>query len=280
MNLLQMLQDPCEFQSITFSQMLPLLLTIKSEFRPIRLLITGVLLPVCAHLIYCWDIDFQIFLKWEKFKINSVSKSLVTARWQHSNTGLITFQQLLTLKKKRKIRLDLLGYGYSSGLLPAATKLGQGNVFTGVCLSTGGGEGVCLSACWDARPPQTRHTPQSRPPPEQTPPRTRHTPPEQTPPWDQAHPPPGADSSIRSTSGRYASYWNALLFAIYFMFIGGDLRNDKNPRRYTWFVTRRLQVKTNLDQKFQQNYLHFFSCDVLIIMNTLQTQQTLRFRVF
>ena len=30
---------------------------------------------------------------------------------------------------------------------------GQGNVFTGVCLSTGG-EGVCLSACWDAIPPR------------------------------------------------------------------------------------------------------------------------------
>ena len=39
------------------------------------------------------------------------------------------------------------------------------------------------------RPPQTR----------QTPPRTRQTPPE-------------ADSSIWSTSGRYASYWNAFLF--------------------------------------------------------------------
>ena len=36
---------------------------------------------------------------------------------------------------------------------------GQGNVFTGVCLSTGG-EGVCLSACWDAIPPSpTRQTP-------------------------------------------------------------------------------------------------------------------------
>ena len=44
---------------------------------------------------------------------------------------------------------------------------GQGNVFTGVCLSTGG-EGVCLSACWDARPPQDQAD---------TPPRTRQTPP-------------------------------------------------------------------------------------------------------
>ena len=92
---------------------------------------------------------------------------------------------------------------------------GQGNVFTGVCLSSGGGEGVCLSACWDAIPPPRsgRHPPQG---PGRHPPRIR-----QTPPQDQADlPPPGpgrppplgeADSSIRSTSGRYASYWNAFL---------------------------------------------------------------------
>ena len=103
-----------------------------------------------------------------------------------------------------------------------------------VILSTGG-EGVCLSACWDARPPPdqappgadppTRHTPPGADtplppqahPPEQTPPgpgthpRTRHpppptrlTPPEQTPPRE-------ADARIRSIGGRYASYWNAFL---------------------------------------------------------------------
>ena len=58
-----------------------------------------------------------------------------------------------------------------------------------VILFTGGGggswgEGVCLSACWDTIPPE-------------------QTPPEQTPPhracWE-----------IRSTHGRYASYWNAI----------------------------------------------------------------------
>ena len=70
---------------------------------------------------------------------------------------------------------------------------GQANVFTGVCLSTGGGEGVCLSACWDAIPPPesgrappppgTRQTP-SPLGPGRPPPGTR-----QTPPWDQADPP-------------------------------------------------------------------------------------------
>ena len=36
--------------------------------------------------------------------------------------------------------------------------------------------------------------------------------PPQSRPRDQADPPPEADSSIRFTSGRYASYWNAFLF--------------------------------------------------------------------
>ena len=58
--------------------------------------------------------------------------------------------------------------------------------------------------------PQTRQTPPTRqththtpdpPGTRQTPPRTRQTPP----------PPREADSSIPSTSGRYASYWNAFL---------------------------------------------------------------------
>ena len=72
--------------------------------------------------------------------------------------------------------------------LPAATKLGQGNIFTGACLSTGG---VCLSACWDIPPgpdPPGRHpTPQDQTPWEQTP---TH-PLEQTPPQTR---PPGADT--------------------------------------------------------------------------------------
>ena len=67
---------------------------------------------------------------------------------------------------------------------PAATKLGQGNVFTGVCDSVHRGE---VSASVDAGiptpgsrhpPPGSRHppgadTPQEQTPPEQTPPRRR-----------------------------------------------------------------------------------------------------------
>ena len=104
-------------------------------------------------------------------------------------------------------------------------------------------EGVCLSACWDAIPPPrtrqkpppgTRETPlgPGRHPPgpgRHTPRGTgRHTPPgpgrhppgpgrsprdQADTPQDQGDPPPReADSSIQSTSGRYASYWNAFLF--------------------------------------------------------------------
>ena len=60
-------------------------------------------------------------------------------------------------------------------------------------------------------PPRSRHTL----PPRADTPQTRHppeadTPPEQTPPRE-------ADSSIRSTSGRHASYWNAFLFCTTFL---------------------------------------------------------------
>ena len=110
--------------------------------------------------------------------------------------------------------------------LPAATKLGQGNIFTSVCQEfypQSGREVVCLSACWDTPPPRSRHPhPWTRhttthPPPGADTPRSRHPPRPGTPlgadPPDQAHPlpPRGADCSIRSMSGRYASYWNAFL---------------------------------------------------------------------
>ena len=60
---------------------------------------------------------------------------------------------------------------------------GQGNVFTGVCLSTGG-EGVCLSACWDAIPPRDQaDPPRMENPPGWRPPGWR-TPPDGEPPQD------------------------------------------------------------------------------------------------
>ena len=97
--------------------------------------------------------------------------------------------------------------------------------------------GVCLSACWDTTPPWEQTPPPPRsdpprsrhpPPPEQTPsradtPRTRHPPGTRYTPWIRYTPglstpprtkytPQEADSGIRSTSGQYASYWNAFLF--------------------------------------------------------------------
>ena len=110
-----------------------------------------------------------------------------------------------------------------------------------VILFTGGG---VLPQCMLGYPPGTRQTPSDQtppPPPDQTPPPTPRSdtlpqdqadPPDQTPPWDQADPldqtpppttrqtplpgsdtppPREADCSRRSTSGRYASYWNAFL---------------------------------------------------------------------
>ena len=97
-----------------------------------------------------------------------------------------------------------------------------------VCHSVHGG---CLPQCMLGYPPRSRHplgadipqladTPpeqiyppeQTHPPVADTPPRvdttgTRHLP-EQTP--------PGADSGIRSMSGRYASYWNCILVLLCF----------------------------------------------------------------
>ena len=105
-------------------------------------------------------------------------------------------------------------------LLPAATKLGQSNVFTGVCDSVQGG---VLPQCMLGYPPppQDQTCPQ-----DQTPPGTRHPPPGTRPPWDHTPPPdqtpPGTipPPEIRSTSGRYASYWNAFLFSIVLIVTG------------------------------------------------------------
>ena len=101
---------------------------------------------------------------------------------------------------------------------------GQGNIFTPVCHSVHRGG---LPQCMLGYPPWSRHCPpRSR---HQNPPQSRHqtppgadtrSPPEQTPPWSnhppehlpwEQTPPLEADSGIRSTSGRYASYLNAFL---------------------------------------------------------------------
>ena len=83
-------------------------------------------------------------------------------------------------------------------------KLGQGNVFTGICDSVN--RGVCLGACWDSTHTPGPGTPWTRHPPGPgiplgpgTPPGTRH------PPWYQAPPqtrhPPGTEHA-----GRYSQH--------------------------------------------------------------------------
>ena len=72
--------------------------------------------------------------------------------------------------------------------------------FTRVCDSVHRG-GVCPIACWD-RPPS---------------PRSRHPPPEEDTPGEQT-PQYSACWEIRATSGRYASYWNAILFILLLLF--------------------------------------------------------------
>ena len=70
--------------------------------------------------------------------------------------------------------------------------------------------------------PQDQIPPKSRNPQDRTPPKSRQTPPqEQTPP------------RIRSTSGRYTSYWNAFLFLYFFhIFLKGYGCHDYEIEMY------------------------------------------------
>ena len=97
-----------------------------------------------------------------------------------------------------------------------------------VILFTGGAVPDQVHPPGPGTPPRTRY-----PPGPGTPPRTRYTPRPGTPPRDQVHPPrpgtlpqtrytpgtrytpPAANSGIRSTIDRYASYWNAFLLHVY-----------------------------------------------------------------
>ena len=71
-------------------------------------------------------------------------------------------------------------------------------MFLQVCVCPQGGEGVCLSACWDAIPPWMEEPPldgepprdQADPPPDGGTPPGWRTPRMKDPPQDQADPPP------------------------------------------------------------------------------------------
>ena len=95
-------------------------------------------------------------------------------------------------------------------------------MFLQVCVCPQGGGG-CLPQCMLGchTPPRWRNPP---PLDQADPPRMKETPPDGgnppgwRPPRDQAdpYPPREADSGIRSTSGRCASYWNAFFFFFFF----------------------------------------------------------------
>ena len=79
-------------------------------------------------------------------------------------------------------------------LLPAATKLGQGNIFTSVCQEFCPQVGGRVSASVHAGiPPRSRphHPPQADTPPGSRPPHQEQTPPRSRPPQEQT-PPPGS----------------------------------------------------------------------------------------
>ena len=107
-------------------------------------------------------------------------------------------------------------------ILLAATKLGQGNIFTSVCQEfCPWGEGVCLSACWDthtppdqADPPRVSRHPLPR---EQTP-----LPPEQTDPPNprtRQIPPPGKQTPAYGlrAAGTYPTGMHSCLWCLPFI---------------------------------------------------------------
>ena len=120
--------------------------------------------------------------------------------------------------------------------------LGQGNIFSSVCQEfcpQGGEGGVCLSPCWDTTHPlgpgtPRACTPSSRPPGPDTL-RTRHPLPQ------TRYPPRSACWEIRSTSGRYASYWNAILLTtilvplpLYHLVAVNNYHHWLNTRKKRW----------------------------------------------
>ena len=97
-------------------------------------------------------------------------------------------------------------FDFHLGISARKRSLAQGNIFRSLCqeFCPRGTGGFCLSACWYTTPPMSRHPPGTRLPGTRHPPRSRHPPPRTRPSlpcWE-----------IWSTSGRYASYWNVILF--------------------------------------------------------------------
>ena len=123
--------------------------------------------------------------------------------------------------------------------------LGQGNIFAPVCHSVHmGGLPQCILGY---PPPGSRHPP---------PPSRHHHPQEQIPPWEEIppgsrhnHPPPpthparsrhqplrSACWEIRSTSGRHASHWNAILLLLFFLSVSTDSPCSNLVQPVFWYA--------------------------------------------
>ena len=106
-------------------------------------------------------------------------------------------------------------------LLPAATKLGQGNIFTSVCQEFCPQGGGCLPQCMLGYPPPPRsrqHPPELTPSRPDKPPRADTPPPDQTPPWADTPPeqtPPGPDTPCSSRPPRHTPREGRLQHTVY-----------------------------------------------------------------
>ena len=99
-------------------------------------------------------------------------------------------------------------------------------------------------------------------PRDQAPPEQTHTPPRSRHPPGAGTPPSSARWEIRSTRGRYASYWNAYLFlSSKFISISvlswKNLRNLKGPMRRGIHFTTFITVSANLVKKSKKNNTTF-----------------------
>ena len=130
--------------------------------------------------------------------------------------------------------------------LLAATKLGQGNVFTGICDSVNGGVSASVHAGIPP-PPGSRHPPRSRPPGadtplggdtplEQTTPGSRHPSWEENPPWEQtplgSRPPSLADppgDTVNARAVRILLECNLVLFCFFVV------RECKSSMKFLWW---------------------------------------------
>ena len=107
---------------------------------------------------------------------------------------VLRFNLVKVISRVADVAFVFFSVGQYTGvhLLPPAKFVCEGYVFTGVCLPKMMG-GFCPIACWDT--PSFPKGPEADNP---------------IPP--NRHPPPCAvHAGVRSTSGRYASHWNAFL---------------------------------------------------------------------